>query len=115
MYKRQEYYKGIDLIRAEFVTGSDDGRSANGQWLQVEHPLNYKTSVVGMLERWQQSTGRFTGWGIGLEHKLEENMTLRVAYQNRSIKQSLRDPMMGDIMPMRMSMPMLTAQYIAEF
>ncbi len=46
-----EYYRGIDLIRAEFVAGEDDGRSANGQWIQVEHPLSYKTSLIGLDER----------------------------------------------------------------
>ncbi|GEM_PF-1309949 len=110
-----EYYKGIDLIRGEVVFGSDDGRSVNGQWLQYEHPLNYKTSLIGMVERWQQSTGSFIGWGVGVEHKLNDNRTVRVAYQNRRIKESLHDPVMGDTMPMRMNMPMLTLQYLVEF
>jgi hypothetical protein len=110
-----EYYKGIDLIRAEFVGGTDNGRSVNGQWLQVEHPLNYKTSLVGMVERWEQSTGSFTGWGIGAEHKVADNKTLRVAYQNRSIKETLHDPMMGDLMSMKMNMPAFTVQYLIEF
>lgn len=104
-----EYYRGIDLIRAEVVVGSDDGHGANGQWIQVEHPLNYKTSVIGMLGRWQQSTGSFAGWGIGVEHNLQDNKTLRVAYQNRRINERLQD------MPMKMSMPMFTMQYLVEF
>lgn len=110
-----EYYRGIDLIRGEYVVGSDDGRRANGQWVQVEHPLNYKTSLIGMFERWHQSTGSFTGWGIGIEHKVRDNRILRVAYQNRSIREALRDPMTSDIMPMKMNMPVFTVQYLIEF
>jgi hypothetical protein len=110
-----EYYRGIDLIRAELVTGSDNGRSVNGQWVQVEHPLSYKTSIIGLLQRWEQSTGSFTGWGIGVEHKVRDNRIWRVSYENRRVKESLMDPMMGDLMPMKMSMPMFTVQYLVEF
>ncbi len=38
-----------------------------------------------------------------------------MAYQNRRIKEGLGDPVLGDVMPMKMNMPMLTVQYLVEF
>ncbi len=77
--------------------------------------MSYKTSLIGLVERWEQSSGSFTGWGIGVEYKAQDNRILRVAYQNRRIKEGLGDPVLGDVMPMKMNMPMLTVQYLVEF
>ncbi len=100
-----EYYRGIDLIRAEIVAGNDDGKSVTGYWLQVEHPLSYKTQLIGQAAYWSQAFGHWRNLALGVEHKLQDNKILRFAYENRKATEN----------DMTMKMNLLTLQYLLEF
>lgn len=100
-----EYYLGIDLIRAELVRGTDNGKSVGGYWLQVEHPLSYKTAVIGQIAAWKQSSGKLRNYALGIEHKLEDNRIMRAAYERRNASEHGMD----------MRMNMFTVQYLLEF
>jgi hypothetical protein len=108
-----EWYHGIDLIRGEFIVGTDDGRNANGQWLQVEHPLSYKTSLVAQLSRWKQFSGNLKSWAVGAEHKLTDNRILRAVFEQRRSQETHFAN--GMPMDMGMKMDMFTTQYIVQF
>lgn len=100
-----EYYRGIDLVRAEAVIGTDNGKSVGGYWLQIEHPFNYKTSLAGLFGRWNQAHGNWRNIGVGLEHKLQDARILRLALERRRASD----------MGMSMNMNMATLQYLTEF
>lgn len=100
-----EYYLGIDLIRAELVRGTDNGKSVGGYWLQIEHPLSYKTALIGQGSGWNQSSGKLRSYALGLEHKLEDNRIMRLAYERRNASEHGMD----------MRMNMFTVQYLLEF
>lgn len=100
-----EYYRGADLIRLELVSGTDHGEPAGGYWLQIEHPLSYKTAITGLVGGWNQAHGRWRNLGLGLEHKLSDTRIARLALERRKASEH----------GMSMRMNMLTMQFLTEF
>lgn len=101
-----EWDIALEKIRFELVFGKDGGRSANGQFLSVNHPLSYQLNLTLQGDRWEQFDGTSLGAGLGVEYKITDLRRIRMAWEYRQVR---RNGFHG------MDHQLLTLQYLWEF